>query len=112
MGMSSLRIPGICAIGLFLLASCSSKPTPGGISQMQEFNPSTSQWVTSERVVVTQPGQLAKPVVVTDPASASSTSGSTSAASSESSEPTAKPGLLKKTGGALKKPFKWIPGVD
>ncbi|TLD70554.1 hypothetical protein FEM03_12585 [Phragmitibacter flavus] len=97
--MSTLRILGICASGL--LACCSSSPTPGGISRTQEFNPSTSQWVTSERVVVTAPAQLAKPVAVAETAPAP-----------DGTEETPEPGLLKKTGGALKAPFKWIPGVN
>jgi hypothetical protein len=74
---------------VFSTSSCSmfgSKPVPQASTQ-QEFDPMTSSWKPSSRVVVPPPSQPAAPIAVTAEA-----------------EPE-KPGLVKKMTG-------WLPFVD
>gem|GEM_PF-5458197 len=92
--MSALRLLAIPA-AVCLFASCSSNPNPGAPTTTQEFNTSTSQWVTTNRIATPGPTSTAAPV-----------------AQDPTATPQEKPGLLKKTGSALKAPFKWLPGVD
>lgn len=77
------------------LASCSfggGSRGPSAPAYTQEFNPNTSSWETSTRVVVPPPSQPATPYVA--PA------GSQPAVEQQQE----KPGLLKRS-------FKWLPGV-
>lgn len=90
------RLQFAVIFALALLASCSSSSTPRGVSQTQEFNPTTSRWETTNRVVTTEPAQ---PSVWVAPASAEGEG---------NAQPVAEPEKEK----FWKKPLKWIPGVN
>lgn len=99
-GMFMTRFAVLTAV--CLLASCgSSSHVPGAPTHTQEFDPNSNRWITTSRVVVPPPSQPAAPMVIQQPAPSATVD-----------KPAEKEGLLRKTGHVLKKPLKWIPGVD
>lgn len=87
-------------IALSLLASCSSSSNPQGVAQVQEFNPVTSRWETTNRVVVPTQAQ-----------SEHGFDGSTKPAAAPQIAPD-QSGSAPQKEGFFKRSLKWLPGVD